>query len=95
MCHDVLRTQLNLLVPSELPLELELSQANQIKLTKALTELLQSLAKSDRDIGECDRLRIFPHPHQTVTKISLALELFKVNLNQHPSKNYATKHRPS
>ncbi len=49
MYHDTL--QLDLLVPWELPVERELNQFNQIKLTKALTELLKALAESDIQSG--------------------------------------------
>ncbi|MCC5667061.1 hypothetical protein LC653_25025 [Nostoc sp. CHAB 5784] len=51
MYHDAPLQQLELLVPWELPLERELSQSNQIKLTKALTELLTALAESDVEQG--------------------------------------------
>ncbi|MEH1848181.1 MAG: hypothetical protein V7L25_25185 [Nostoc sp.] len=51
MCHDAPLQQLELLVPWELPLETQLSQSNQIKLTKALTELLTALAESDVEQG--------------------------------------------
>lgn len=51
MYHDALLQQLELLVPWELPLERELSQSNQIKLTKALTELLIALAESNVEQG--------------------------------------------
>ncbi|NJL61671.1 MAG: hypothetical protein HC903_07390 [Methylacidiphilales bacterium] len=40
-------SQLSLLVPWELPIDGELSSSYQIKLTKALAELLQALADSD------------------------------------------------
>jgi hypothetical protein len=51
MFHDVLGNQLNLLVPWELPVELELSQINQVRIKKALTELLQAITESDVQQG--------------------------------------------
>ena len=51
MYNDASIQQLHLLVPWELPISKELSLCNQIKLKKALTELLQVLIEPDIQLG--------------------------------------------
>jgi hypothetical protein len=74
-------SQLALLVPWELPIDCKLSNSHQIKLTKALAELLQALADSD-----------VQQSIVTLEKVIADLEIYEVFTTETTSTNTTLKY---